>query len=148
MIHNNILIIRVTRVTDIWGDNYADACPVANVHANAEAAINDNTIVLPIGGICSSELSDNIATTLTPKIIARTAKICSLVTDVPIQIAHDIESIGQEAIKGATNLTGPRLKAKYKQKLAITKDTPAKVAYKNATLEIIVISLAGIIKPI
>ena len=59
----------------------------------------------------SSELSDIIATILTPIIIARTAKICKLDTGVPIQIAQLIESMGKDAIKGATNLTGPRLKA-------------------------------------
>ena len=75
MIHNKILIIRVTRVTDMWGDNSAAAWPVAKVHANAIDAIKDNAIVLPIGGVLSSEVSDNIATMLTPKIIARTANI-------------------------------------------------------------------------
>ena len=48
---------------------------------------------------------------LTPIIIARTAKICKLDTGVPIQIAQLIESMGKDAITGATNLTGPRLKA-------------------------------------
>jgi len=59
----------------MWGDNSAAAWPVAKVHANAIDAINDKVIVLPIGGIFSSEMSDNTATMLTPKMIARTASI-------------------------------------------------------------------------
>lgn len=86
--------MRVTRVADIWGDNSAAACPKAKVHANAMAATIDNAIVFPIGGISSSELSDIIATMLTPRMIANTAKICNLDTGVPIQIAHVIERMG------------------------------------------------------
>ena len=92
--HKKILIIRVTRVTDICGDNSAAACPVANVPAKAAEAISDITIVLPIGGTCSSELSDIIATMLTPIIMARTAEICKLDTGVPSQTAQLIERMG------------------------------------------------------
>ena len=76
------------------GGQFSSSLSKAKVHANAIAAIIDNAIVFPFGGIFSSEFSDIIATMLTPRTIASTAKICNLDIGVPIQIAHEIESIG------------------------------------------------------